>query len=244
MNIYEETVTEGIGVKATNRADINRGATGREISSDQADLFDEIMAWLRSSGPNWEKHSLTGQFRNELATRKLPRASCSFQQAFRMRWVEGTPTRVRMGAPEADITPAGRYNEVGCPALYLSLEYHGALREMENAQASSWEALWVQKYSIPLNQLSVVDIRANGVDDWIGMVFDCCETTERIVDPKDPYPCSRRIASLVKQAGYDCMLIPGVRGDQNTRYTNAVVFELGTHRGWDWQVGDPERAQR
>jgi len=242
MTIHEVAVAEGIGFNAINSADLNRGATGREISSAHADLGDEIDAWLHSDTADWDQHPLTGRFRNELVTHKLSQVSCSFQRAFRMQWVEKPPNCSRMGAPDKSITQAGRYNEPEDPVLYLSLECCGALREMQNTEAPSGTALWVQEYELPLDQLSVVDIRAKAVDDWLGTIFDRCETRERTIDPSNPYPCSRRIAALVKQAGYDCMLIPGVRGDPDGQYTNAVVFTLGLHRGHDWQVGKPKEV--
>jgi hypothetical protein len=225
-------------------ADIRRGATGREISSAQADLFDEIKAWLHSDAADWNQHPLTDRFRNELVIHKLPQVSCSFQRAFRMQWVEGTPNCSRMGAPDQRITQAGRYNEPKDPVLYLSLEHCGALREMQNTEKPSGASLWVQEYKLPLDQLSVVDIRAKTVDDWLGTVFDYCEIHERTIDPRNPYSFSRRIAALVKQAGYDCMFIPGVRGDPEGRYTNAIVFTLGPHHGRVWQVGKPEEVSR
>lgn len=232
----------GISIHDEVLADIIRGATGRGISSAQLDLFGEIKAWLHSDAADWDQHPLTGHFRNQLVTRELPRVSCSFQPAFRMQWVKGTPNHSRMGAPDQSITQAGRYNEPKDPVLYLSLEYCGALREMQNTEKPSGAALWVQEYKLPPGQLSVMDIRANAVDDWLGTVFDYCETDERTIDPSNPYPCSRRIAALVKQAGYDCMLIPGVRGDPDGRYTNAVIFKVGLHRGRDWQVGEPKEV--
>ncbi len=161
-----------------------------------------------------------------------------------MQWVEGVPARDRMGAPDENNASAGRYNDESRPVLYLSLEYDGALQEMKRAEAPSRKTLWVQKYSLPLGQLSVLDVRASGGDDWLWKAFDYCETTERSSDLSSPYPCSRRIAGLVRQAGYDCILIPGVRGDPSFRYTNVVVFNFGLHRGCDWQVGKPEEVRR
>ncbi len=223
-------------------ADIRRGSTGREIPSAQADLVGEIKSWLCSDLAVWTNHPLSSKFLKEINTRELQQSSCSSLEAFRMQWVEGTPTCERMGAPEPGQTPAGRYNEKGCPALYLSLEYDGARREIKNFGASPREALWVQKYNLPLKKLSVVDVRVQGDVDWFGTVFDYCETAERANNSSSPYPCSRRIAALVRQAGYDCMLIPGVRGDRDGRYTNAVVFNFGSHRGCDWQMGNPEQV--
>jgi RES domain-containing protein len=223
--------------------DIKRGATDRDISSAQADLTDDIKSWLLSDEVGWHKHPLTDQFLSALAryeNRDLRQLPCGPQDAFRMQWVVGKPTATRMGAPEESQAPAGRYNEQHVPVLYLCLQYQGAIREMERPNSQSREALWLQKYRLPLDELSVLDVRATGGDNWVRTVFDYCETSERERDSDKPYPCSRRIAGLVKRAGYNCMLVPGVRGDPTFHYTNAIVFQFGLHRGCKWQVGSPE----
>lgn len=62
-------------------------------------------------------------------------------------------------------------------------------------------------------------------------VFWLCETAcGDGWNPAQPtFQFSQQVAEFVRAAGFDGMLVPGVRGREDRRYSNLVLF---THAGW------------
>lgn len=221
-------------------ADIRRGATGRYIRSHDLDSGPKLEAWLDTSLAQFDAHPLTRSFRNDLALCRTEFPP-SGQLAFRVQAVcladEGRPDAMRLAAPPPARASCGRYNEARAPALYLSECECGAVSELR-CRAADQVLFWAMRYCIPPCG-PIADIRPHAAGaDWIAAVFDLCETVER--DADRTYPRSRRLAALVRGAGFDGLMVPGVRGDpaRIANHWNLVVFDP-EECGVRWQVGDP-----
>jgi RES domain-containing protein len=203
------------------------------LLSGLLDEWPQIEAWLELPDAEWLADPSTHCFKNALNTGREYDSRLELT-AYRLQWVTGIPDRMRMAAPEKP--SVGRYNNEGQPVLYTSLDATGAFFEMQAGGPSEYHRLWLQEYRIPVTGMRILDARPAATEnDIVDLAFDYCETTERV----HPYYGSRRIASLVRALGFDGILVPGVRGGRECRYTNFVVFNLGQHRGFDWQIGEP-----
>jgi hypothetical protein len=138
-----------------------------------------------------------------------------------------------MGPPPPNAAPAGRYNEAGRPALYLT----------DRPEAAALEArgdghLFVQLFIVPAKELQILDAVPVERPGFVDSVFDAAEECglDGRSGPSDlSFP--RLVARLARQAGYDGMRVPGVRGSIELRYTNLVVFDPMPH--WErWATGD------
>lgn len=123
------------------------------------------------------------------------------------------------------------------PALYLSECECGAVSELRR-RAGDQMLFWAMRYCIPPRG-PIADIRPHAAGaEWVAAAFDLCETVER--DADQAYSRSRRLAALVRGAGFVGLMVPGVRGDpaRIANYWNLVAFDP-QERGMRWQVGDP-----
>ena len=142
-------------------------------------------------------------------------------------------TRTDFGPPPADKAAAGRYNHAGSPALYLATTPAGVCAELAGRDIGS--SLYCQQYQIDPNQLQVLDMSALSLKDIVRIVFDY---TEHSSAPGGSLH-SRLLASAISALGHDGMIVPGVRGSRQNRYSNLVVFEP-SERWRDWVSGNAD----
>jgi hypothetical protein len=125
----------------------------------------------------------------------------------------------------------GRYNRAGRPVLYLSSTRDGALRETRRGVSC---AVYLQEYTIPVDEIRIADFASNAAPDFIHSVFDLTESA--CVKGRaglDDFELGHRVTDLTADAGYDGMLVCGVLGNLGFQYTNVVVFDpAGRWRNW------------
>jgi RES domain-containing protein len=137
--------------------------------------------------------------------------------------------------PTVPNPPANRYNRAGRPALYMCDSEAGVHRELaRDLERLGCGSLVLQGYELDLGALRLADLSSPDLDNYIQVVFDIAEScdVEGRVGPRD-CDFSRAVAELVADAGFDGMLVPGVRGEPKHHYRNVVIFHpCEAWRGW------------
>lgn len=215
------------------RAVLGRGNTGRSVAVDQD--YRLAKEWSEAGDKRQLlRHSAADRFRASLDA---------------VRAVEGPMVCVRgrrdnghvqgwrdMGPPKADVALEGRYNPTGNPALYLCDSEEGVRRELRDLSRS--EIVCLQEYRLDAQLLRLADLASPTLDEFVRAVLDIAESC-RVEGRRGPstYAFSQVVASLVAEAGFQGMLVPGVRGDPDFHYRNVVVFTPA--EDWvGWSVKD------
>jgi hypothetical protein len=137
------------------------------------------------------------------------------------------PTSDEMGPPPMAVASKGRYNKSGESVLYLCESDMGVVREPIGGDGQ----LWIQRFVLPLDGLAIADFSSLRADDFASKVFWFAELAG-IEGVAHRIRFSQLVASIVAQK-FDGMRIPGVRGGDDVRYSNIVVFRA--ERSWrDW----------
>ena len=189
--------------------------TGRHTVANE--LHADVQRWAMSS--NYETHELYAKFLDLL--KKSPLYTSEKFIGFRGRRFDSAnkPSRLDMGPPPAQDARGQRYSKQNYPALYLSETKAGVLRE----PISGSDPLWIQKFVIPIATLRIADFRVENTSELATQVFWFAEHAgEASVMP--PIEFSQFVASLVARQ-FDGMLVPGIRGDREYRYSNLVVLK-------------------
>jgi hypothetical protein len=128
-----------------------------------------------------------------------------------------------MGPPPTHLLRDQRYSRQGSPALYLANSAKGVCREL----ASTAPLVAVQQFLLDLSQRHVVDLASSDCENYVHCVFDFAEWREPA-----GFGFSHAVARIVRDAGFDGMLVPGVRGAPGHTYHNVVVFRSDSWRDW------------
>jgi hypothetical protein len=132
-----------------------------------------------------------------------------------------------MGPPPVGVASEGRYNRSGEVVLYLCESDAGLARESIAGDGP----LWSQPFILPTYKLAIADFSSLGADDFASKVFWFAELAGN-EGVAQHLRFSQLVASLVGQR-FDGMRIPGVRGSDDVRYSNVVVFRAES--SWpDW----------
>lgn len=206
---------------------ITRGHTGRAVHIDPEAVPAD--RWFHSRFRHFRRwHPAAFYFRSFM--RDVPVASGSSMRAYRGRQ---PPPRIRgwqdMGAPFWARARANRYNRQWRPALYLCDSEEGIVREFAAYGAPPTH---IQEWDLPLDELRIADFAAPGLPSFLNSVMDyaeCCNVPGR-PGPAD-YSFSQLVADLVRRAGFDGMLVPGVHG-VGAPYRNLVIFRPRAWRRW------------
>lgn len=95
----------------------------------------------------------------------------------------------------------------------------------------------LQTYIIDPGVLRLANLAELAPDDPLAAVCELAESAglpDRAYAPTQTF--SRFFAQLVSSAGFDGMIVPGVRGDPRRRYRNVVIFNPVD---WQhWSLGD------
>jgi hypothetical protein len=138
---------------------------------------------------------------------------------FRGRFFRNPPGSFhKFGPPPPDRASRGRYNAQGIPALYLCSSVNGVMREL--ATPPPGRRLWIQRFQI-LPELRMADARELAIDSLAAAVFWLIESgRDRSLSPPR---LGERVGQLIG-TDYGGLIVPGVRGEPNDLYWNAVVF--------------------
>jgi hypothetical protein len=206
---------------------LGRGHTGREIEASHD--YDLARSWASAQYrfiSRW--HDGASEFRNLLSgvqalsgeTLEVWRGRPDGERQIRS-WTE-------MGPPPAAMAKSQRYSRAGHPVLYLCDCPVGVRSELY-LHASS--AIAIQRFSLSLDRLRVADLASPTIDNYLRSVFDFAEVRDPSSIGLNGFLFSQTLASLVSEAGFSGMLVPGVRGEPGKRYRNIVVFDCAA-----WQA--------
>jgi hypothetical protein len=96
--------------------------------------------------------------------------------------------------------------------------------------------LHVQEYRIDPTEIWIADCR-NEVPPVVGYAFDIAERCgPGPISVGESFAFSQAVALLVRRAGFDAILVPGVRSKNGLTYANVVVFAPG-QRWRRWSLG-------
>lgn len=226
--LFKKKLTATVVTSAEVGRRIGQGHTGRWISDD--DARKRAQEWGEvASKDDLLSHTAADRFRVELESLK-PIAGNNLP-CVRGRTREVTELEIdswlNMG-PEDPPKHENRYNEIGVIALYLCDCERGVRREVK------WRSdprLFLQQYEIPLNALRLADFSSADLNNFARAVFEVAENcfVEGRAGRSD-YIFSQAVGQLVREAGFEGMLVPGVRGDQDFKYRNVVIFDK--HEQW------------
>jgi RES domain-containing protein len=134
-----------------------------------------------------------------------------------------------MGPPPPGSNNGGRYNTPGVVALYLCDSLDGVLRELAPQPGTR---LFLQTYRVPTS-LRIADFSSVHLTDFVKAVFDIAESccVKGRTAPSS-YDFSRVVGQLVREVGFEGMVVPGVRGAQSSQYRNVVAFDVRD----EWQI--------
>ena len=193
------------------------GATYTGRSIDVEGGYPVAKEWLENyeTSPG-ERPELERQLVQSLG---LAAASTYDAPFFRGRFFSTTPGSFQdFGPPPPDRASRGRYNAQGVSALYLCSSVIGVIRELATPPKGC--RLWIQRFQI-LPELRMADARELAIDSLAAAVFWLIESGR---DRSLPPPrLGERVGQLIGTE-YDGLIVPGVRGEPNELYWNAVVF--------------------
>jgi RES domain-containing protein len=231
----EERVTRherelGVGIRInrvhTGRSvDVSRGYyTVRELGGlSRRQLYVSPMAWLiakdllRSPRRTLEHHEVYFRGRR-------------FEDVEPKHWqAMGPPPKIRhWAALKHSDRKGGRYNGPGSAVLYLASTVEGVRAELGSMR------LCTQEYR-PTG-LEVVDLTKPN-SDLLGAAFDLAESVGVTDRGPAAYTFSQFLGMVLRWSGADGFVVPGVRGDASSRYTNLVI--LRPEPGWTaWSSRD------
>jgi RES domain-containing protein len=226
---------------------IVRGATGRKTNFlDAKDNADEreVIAWR--DAPDMDAmlaHPTAVRFAQLLRTH-APLEAAPPMRTYRGRWfsLAADAKPGEFGPPPANRCKHGRYNNEGHPVLYLASSSQGVLAEFSEDQDSHEPRfLMCQALDSDLSGLRIFDASASTLANFEHCVWDYAERPDIGRVAGKEYLFSRAVAAVVRAAGFDGMLVPGVRGTPSNRYNNLVLFDAEP-RWRDWPA--PESAQQ
>jgi hypothetical protein len=154
-----------------------------------------------------------------LQSLRIAPSSTSCVPLFRGRFFGSPPNSSQdFGPPSPAHACRGRYNGKAVPALYLCSSVTGVKKEL-GAPPPGY-TLWTQRFQIS-PEIRMADARELAIDSFAAAVFWLIESgRDRLLAPPQ---LGQRIGQLIG-AEYDGLLVPGVRGEPNQLYWNAVVF--------------------
>jgi hypothetical protein len=233
---YEEKAQVVIGNKVTAGHALTCGDTGRLIEGgtpEQQKQEGLILDWLKYiSNEECLAHLAASKFCSLIHNNPIIKDRCLVLSRGRNIATEMAPTVKPKGFGPPEETKPGRYSIASNPVLYLSTSEQGVFYELKSYQKPG-QTLFCQKYNLPTNELKIADFSPNNIDNFIQLVFYYAERGLRngTIDKGD-YVFSQVVAELVKKSGFDGMVIPGVRGTVNHRYSNIVIFDPSDWEKW------------
>jgi hypothetical protein len=116
--------------------------------------------------------------------------------------------------------------------LYLADSIVGVSAEMRQFVAPGTPAC-VQEFAVPLDNLNIADLSAANLPTILASAFDSAEQS-RIGSSfgRPDYAFSQVLSDFVRAAGFDGMIVPGVRGRAGNIYRNVDFFVFDGWRAW------------
>lgn len=218
---------------------VTRGATGRTtnfLSNAQYAEERSVLRWLES--PDKGSHYAADIFQNLIKNAEVLEEPTLM--AYRGKFIDSLDP-CPMSDSFGPTLRAGRYNSEKVPTLYLSASRQGVAAELDHLKATD-KILYCQDYAVPTAELRIANFASPNVSNFVQIAFDSAEHASHPgATDKRNYLFSQKLAQIVVKTGFSAMLVPGVRGSQNNRYTNLVVFSPG-ERWKSWYCSDSPPA--
>jgi hypothetical protein len=228
---------------------LKEGHTGRTVTA--ADEYVRAEAWAKQeTQEELLSHGGYREFQGLLLGVQIlggPALPC-FRGRRELGFNAKAPACGEMGPP-----PGGRYD--GPRSLYLCRSDYGVNRELKEREGP----LYIQRYCIPTDQLRLADFVQLEERSFINAVFKFCEDAN-LLKRANPttlhayyksYLFSQTVARLVREAGFDGMVVRGVHGENvqdeqgqwcPKHYSNVVVFNPIQWEKWLEPGAQPYRA--
>jgi hypothetical protein len=210
--------------------DVNRGHTGR--STPVGLDYRQAEEWSNAAGDVLRSHAAAERFRAELQSVSHHVGSMAF---VRGRLDDGSVKSWRdMGPPPRNVAQGGRYAAPDMVVLYLCDSPAAVVMELA---LPAGVGPFLQDYVVGAS-VRLADFTDARLREFIKAVFDMSENS-MVAGRVGPtgYGFSQVVAEIVREAGFEGMIVPGVRGHKEFQYRNVVVFEPGTN--WvDWSRKD------
>ena len=219
--LFGKTLSGSVTPTGTIGLVVNRGHTGR--STPVGVDYRLVEEWSKAgSREQLMSHQAANRFRTELNS--VATVGGGSVECVRGRLDDGTIASWRdMGPPPPSCAVGGRYAPSGAVVLYLCDSAPAVFRELSPADNGR---VFLQEYVLRTDSLRLADFTPARLDEFVKAVFDVAENSslEGRVGPVG-YTFSQVVGDLVRQAGFDGMVVPGVRGAPHFQYRNVVVFE-------------------
>lgn len=219
---YALIVSEAAKASCETLVSITRAKTARCIKYSneiEHDASRKVEDWFQCVSANeFRSHPSANMFRKKIEL--LPNVIISIP-AFRGRRFDKKDfyNKLEFGPPPLKYAKSNRYSTEFEPALYLSDSTYGVHAELKES-IDTEPFLFCQKYHINSSAIDIVDLSSRTLSPLVSQAFDKSELN---ID-QGSYWKSHIIAELVKQAGFNGMIVPGVRGTQNNHYRNIIIF--------------------
>jgi hypothetical protein len=221
-NIFEKRLGGTVTPSGTVGLVVNRGHTGRStpvgLDYRQAEEWSKVALELDAL----PSHPAAERFRAKLRSVSQYVGSTTF---VRGRRDDGSINGWRdMGPPPRGAAQGSRYAAPGIIVLYLCDSTEGVIKELP---VPAGRGLFFQDYELATS-IRLADFTDPQLSEFLKAVFDMAENS--MVDGRvGPigYGFSQVVAEIVREAGFEGMIVPGVRGHKDLRYRNVVVFEPG-----------------
>ena len=223
----QKTFSENVSVSASVDKTLISHATGQR--THVGDDYYLTEAWSEVPTPKAMcSHIAAVRFQDEIA--KVSAYLGNELACIRGRPDDGTIDGwERMGPPQQP-GEEGRYNSSCRVALYLCDSDEGVRREFSLPPG---QKLFLQEYILPLESLLIADFSHPDVSEFISAVFRMAEISGQDSPiGRDDFVFSQLVADLVRESGFEGMLVPGVRGDNELHYRNVVVFDPPAVSSW------------
>lgn len=193
------------------------GATYTGRSIDVEGRYPELKSWVEKYEASQEE---LPQLERELLQSLAPaEAKALAVPLFRGRFLTSPPGSFRdFGPPPSDRAPRGRYGAPGVPPLYLCSSEEGVARESGHPPPGC--TLWIQRFRIR-PEFRMADARELAIDSLAAAMFWVVESGREHASP--PPMLGQRVGQIIAVT-FDGLIVPGVRGEPNELYWNAVVF--------------------
>lgn len=230
----KEIQTDSVDCTDEFVSSVTRGATGRTtnfLSNAQYAEERSVLGWLES--PDMGSHYAVDIFQNLIKNAEVleePTLLMAYRGKF-IDYLDSYPMSDSFGPT----LRAGRYNLEKVPTLYLSASRQGVAAELDHLKATD-KILYCQDYAVPTTELRIANFASPNVSNFVQIAFDyAVHASHPGATDKRNYLFSQTLAQIVVKTGFSAMLVPGVRGSQDNRYNNLVVFSPGDSPGEQWK---------
>lgn len=231
-NLFGKVLARNVTATGTLDLVVTRGHTGRSVPVGKD--YRLVEQWSKAeSKEQIESHPACDRFRAEVNSVRALTGDAL--HCIRGRIDDGTIVDWRQMGPPTSCGQGSRYAASGVGVLYLCDSIGGVHRELNPGEGTK---IFLQEYMLRSSGLRLGDLAASDLTEFVKAVFDVAENSavEGRVGPTT-FLFTQVVARIVREAGFDGMVVPGVRGTTDFKYRNVVVFDA-KNRWAEWSGRD------